>query len=201
MNIAAIVAANNGFVYGFEPHPDTYSRCMKNINASNIKNCKVFNMGCGDVESELSMQTMLESNSGQHRIVDNGHNDDDGGVTVRVCVLDNQLSGLKKIDLIKIDVEGFELYVLKGADTLLKKHTPVLFIEIDEFLLKENGTSPEEIIQLLKSKYGYVIKNASDLKLVNEKDNFHNCHMDIICFPPDAKGYTDEVIATQQKMP
>lgn len=181
MNVAKIILPNKGFVYGFEPHPDTYKRCIQNIEANNISNCKVFNLGCGDVETELYMQTVLESNSGQNRIINNGNNNE--SVKVKVCVLDDQLKNLEKIDFIKIDVEGFEFSVLRGASLLLKKHRPVLFIEIDDCLLKENHTSPAEIINFLKSQYNYTIKDAKDLKIVDEKSDFKNCHIDIICFP------------------
>lgn len=189
MNLAAAVAKNNGFAYGFEPHPDTFKRCMRNILESKLINCKVFNMGCGENDSTLVMTQVIESNSGQNRIV----NDPDQlqssqyrNVKVKVTRLDKQLEMVEKIDLIKIDVEGFELHVLKGADSILRKHRPAIFIEINDPLLKLNNTSGAEVINFLKNQYNYIIKNASTQQVVNETTVLENLQIDVICTPfPD----------------
>lgn len=184
MNLALMVQKNNGFVYGFEPFPNTYKRCIENMRMSNIQNCKVFNIGCSDADSELTMSVINEENSGQNRII-NGREklSEDGIVKIKVTTLDKQLGEVRKIDLIKIDVEGFELHVLKGAANTLKQHRPVLFIEIDDELLKANNTSPKEILNYLRLIYNYQIKNASNLQTINENDLQAGCHIDIICYP------------------
>ena len=186
MNLATIVAKNNGFVYGFEPHPDTFKRCMRNIQLSKLANCKVFNMGCGESDSELLMTEVIESNSGQNRMINDVsklqssqyHN-----VNVKVTSLDKQLANAEKIDLIKIDVEGFELHVLKGANNLLRKHSPVIFIEINDPLLQLNNTSGEEVIDFLKSKYNYVVTNASTKQVIKKTSVLKNRQIDVICTP------------------
>lgn len=50
--------------------------------------------------------------------------------TVEVVALDDALNDLSAIDLIKVDVEGFELEVLKGAKEVLLSHKPTLYIEL-----------------------------------------------------------------------
>jgi FkbM family methyltransferase len=186
INMANMIAQNGGFVYGFEPFPDTYKRCIKNIKSSNITNTEVFNMGCGETESTFEMEVILESNSGQNRIVEKSQRQP-GKKTQQVTVttLDKQLSKLKKIDLIKIDVEGFELHVLKGAHNILQNHHPVLFMEINEPLLKDNHTSPYEVLKLLKHDYHYRIVNANTGDSIDEMGNFGGSQFDVICYPAE----------------
>ncbi len=182
LNMATIVKDANGFVYGFEPFPSTFQKCKKNIDMSNVANCKVFNIGCGDNKGEVSMIIETETNSGQNRIVDkNIVKDSSKMATITISRLDDELYNVGKIDLIKVDVEGFEYSVLKGAAAILKRDKPKLFIEIDEKLLIENNSSPEELVFFLKSEFGYNIKHAATNSQIDEKTNFAKCHFDIIC--------------------
>lgn len=182
MNLATIVSARKGFVYGFEPHPDTFKRCIKNVEASHISNCKIFNLGCGENEGELLMASIDESNSGQSLIIEeNKISSVNDIVRVGITTLDKQLGHLENIDLVKIDVEGFEMNVLKGAKNILEKYHPCLFVEIDDRLLHANHTSAKEIVLFLKDQYGYEVRNAFSGKLIDEPGMLANCHIDIIC--------------------
>ena len=84
------------------------------------------------------------------------------------------------LNLIKIDVEGYELNVLKGASQTLKNLKPKLFIELDNSNLQRQGHSASELIKFL-NQFNYTITNANNNKHVNFNDNFDNCHFDIIC--------------------
>ena len=64
--------------------------------------------------------------------------------------------------LIKIDVEGAEHEVLKGAEETLKKG-PILLIEVHTFALPAFGSSPEKLDAFL-SEFGYVAKRLGDMK-------------------------------------
>lgn len=184
MNFAEIISKNNGFVYGFEPFPETYDRCVYNIKMSGIANAEVFKAGCGERESSYCMKVEKKNNSGQNRIVpSNCTGADEYEVIVTVIALDHQLPDLKNVDLIKIDVEGFELNVIKGAVNTIKKHLPILFIEINDPLLKANNTNPEEVLNFLQSNFGYTFKNAFDGSEINSEHNFSNRQLDVICYP------------------
>lgn len=181
MNLALIVKPNHGFVYGFEPHPETYARCIRNIAENNIANAKVFNLGCGDEAAQLNMIKPVESNSGQNRVIINDEGlEQNEIVSIKIVKLDEQLKASEKIDLIKIDVEGFEMKVLSGAKEILKKFKPILFIELDDQLLKCNGNSAEELLSFIKS-YDYSVLKANTKKELPLDIDLNNCHFDIIC--------------------
>jgi len=77
------------------------------------------------------------------------------GLKVNNIIIDNYVKEKQiKPTFIKIDVEGAEFEVLKGAKQTLKKFKPVLVIEIHEFILPSFGTSTQEIIDYL-TELGY----------------------------------------------
>lgn len=51
---------------------------------------------------------------------------------------------------IKIDVEGFEMEVLSGAEVTLEKHRPLILSELSDSLLRKNGSSAQEVVGLLR---------------------------------------------------
>lgn len=75
----------------------------------------------------------------------------DAPFRVRLDTLDNLIQG--PIDMLKIDVEGFEAFALRGAKRILREQRPTLFIEIHPAHLLALGSSAVEIIQLLHEFY------------------------------------------------
>ena len=83
-------------------------------------------------------------------------------IEVTVETIDRLFRLDQHIDLIKIDVEGYSLEVLKGASEYLKSNSPILQVEI--LSKKENFVNKEqEIVQYLKSL---------DYKLINKKQHY-----------------------------
>jgi hypothetical protein len=72
--------------------------------------------------------------------------------SVRACSLDAIVSssGISRVDVLKIDVEGAELLVLKGAQETLARFRPYLLVELDDDLLKPMQTSSSEVISFLQ---------------------------------------------------
>jgi FkbM family methyltransferase len=145
----------------FEPYPKTYEVLCKNVpNGLNYQ----YAVGDVDCEEGISLGVYDDENLGQNRITtvywEDGLNDPIGDTIdgVRQITLDSFLSEDIKddIDLIKIDVEGYEIEVLKGAMGILETQKPDIFLEL------HNGISPcpherfvDEIWPLLHDEYGY----------------------------------------------
>jgi hypothetical protein len=68
--------------------------------------------------------------------------------TIACVRLDDVLANEPEIDVIKIDVEGWELEVLRGAGSLIRHHRPLLYVEITEARFAETRE--------LLDRYGYV---------------------------------------------
>jgi FkbM family methyltransferase len=132
-------------VVAFEPIPDTYSRLLDNINLNHIGD-KVtpINKGLSDKNEVLSFVTNLDATN--HVSIAPLS----GSAQIPVVKLDDEL---KKIDFIptvmKIDVEGFEKFVLKGASKLLgNPKLNVIIIELNSSG-KYFGVEDGEILELL----------------------------------------------------
>ncbi len=114
-------------IYSFEPMPINYKMLEKNIADNNIKNVKAYNIALGAENFSAKMSMEQENNNGTAKISKDG---DFNGETVKVVTMDSL--NLPLPDFIKIDVEGFELDVLKGMKNVLKKSIAPIWIEIDE---------------------------------------------------------------------
>ncbi len=77
-------------------------------------------------------------------------------------------AAIERVDVIKIDVEGAEVKVLRGAQVLLSRpDAPAMMLEFNPPLLKLMGTSGEELSALLSS-YGY------KLQVVAQHEGYQN---------------------------
>ncbi|MGC4022148.1 MAG: FkbM family methyltransferase [Cyclobacteriaceae bacterium] len=178
LNLAA--KASDGKVIGFEPDPFNYSIAINNLRINQRSNLQVFPIGLGSENSKLNLEIRTPSNRGGNRIAP-PNSQSASFSEVEIKKLDNFLDDQKidRVDLIKIDVEGFELKVLKGASEILKKCKPILFIELDDNNLRDQGDSAKELVESLLSM-GYQIHNAETKESINDKSLFENCHYDLI---------------------
>lgn len=104
------------------------------------------------VAAEESGQLRLEINPdhpGDHRI-------GPGGVPIQAVTLDELLAqhGDPPVSLIKIDVQGAELRVLRGATAVLRRCHPALFIEVDDLAMQKQAASATELLDFLGT-FGY----------------------------------------------
>ena len=182
LNFARIVGSS-GLVFGFEPNPLTYNRCLENISLNDFSNIKVLNTALGDVSREGILIVPYNRNRGEAYI--SSTKPPDHGIKVAITTLDRFVKEnyITKIDLIKIDVEGYEFNVLNGAKETLKKYKPILFIEVDDELLQRQNIFPNKLIEFISS-FGYSIVKADTYEEITKDYNFKNVHFDIICRIP-----------------
>ncbi len=81
---------------------------------------------------------------------------------------------------IKLDVEGVEHLVLSGAERVLSVNRPIILSEIDDFLLRKNGSSAAELIRLIAG-YEYDVVDTTNLSIVSGMNKMGN----ILCFPKE----------------
>jgi len=176
----ARIAGPRGRAIGFEANPETCQRCQSNIALNRFDNVAVNAIGVGSEEGELYFGHRSDSNSGADSIMAAG----DGTIKVPVTTIDRfaEAHSLPRVDLIKIDVEGYEMHVLRGADATLREHRPKLFIELCDNNLREQGSSAAELVGLLEQR-DYSVRNAETGALVASSDNFVGCFLDIVCRP------------------
>ncbi len=95
-----------------------------------------------------------------------------GTPKVPVITLDQlcQQRNIRQIALLKTDTDGFDAKVLRGAQSILNDVGPVVFAEVDDALLRQNGDCAAALIQFLEdSGYGFIIAWDNDGKLVDSR--------------------------------
>lgn len=141
-------------VYSFEPQKDIFEILNKNIELNGYENKIVtFNKGLGENSGKGSMTRGNENNSGGAIL-----SVDQGGDVDIIAIDDLDFPG---INFIKIDVEGFEYSVLKGAKNLIDRDRPVIWIEIK----KDNFDKVDSLLV----DYGYriIFNNGEDYLYTN----------------------------------
>ena len=122
-------------VYSFEPIPNNLKALKRVIQYYALHNVQVFETALGETPGELSMVVPVVKNAvmqGLSHVVEEGITEEGHFFSVPVQQLDAipALRELPEITAIKIDVENFEYYVLKGGAALLRKHKPVIYCEL-----------------------------------------------------------------------
>lgn len=143
-------------VYAFEPANDTFSCLVKNM----VEHANVVctNAAVGDKSGSvvLNDRSGHEGNTGGRYVkrVSDGH-------TPMIALDDLKFTAC---DFLKVDVEGFESYVLRGAKRLIEKHWPVISMETDKkFAFARYGVSNAEAEHfLLKRGYQVVYHDRPD---------------------------------------
>lgn len=144
----------NSTFYAFEPIPKTYNYLNKNIEINKVKNVVPFNFGFSDEEKDLTF-FFYDQGSGNASSVNVSERGDAQQVNCKVTTVDKFiLSNNLNVDFIKCDVEGAEFFVFKGAEELLKKCTPIVFVEILRKWSRKFNCDPNDIFNYFY-KLGY----------------------------------------------
>lgn len=171
--------AKAGDVIGFEPDPYNFATCSGNLALNSFANASVLNIGAGDKDAVVNLECRVENNRGGNRVAPRSG---DVGTPVRIRRLDDVWAEQKLpcVNLIKIDVEGYELKVLKGAVNIIQACRPVLFVEVDDDNLRAHGDSAVSLLRfLMDSGYQFIV-NGRNREAITPDLDFTGCHFDLI---------------------
>lgn len=183
LNLAKKVGTK-GFVHGFEPHPDTFYRLSRNLKMNFFSNCKINNLGLGNIDGYLDLVIPEERDLGTSRIRTQKDHYLSTSAVIKITTLDNycQHNNCRRIDLIKLDVEGYEHNVLMGGEQTVKTFKPKLFVELNDQHLRKQGSRAIELVKYIHS-IDYATFRAGDNLKLSATTDFDNCHWDILCMP------------------
>lgn len=153
--VAAATVGPSGRVLAFEPTPVAADKLSKNLSLSGFNNVTTARMAVGSNPEERHLQCEHEHN--RSRIVENVTSTT---IDVPVVTLDDELED-KRIAGCKIDVEGFELAVLKGAERLLKDYQPWICIEFNTVITGVDTLDKWDVHQYLRGA-GYAARSFED---------------------------------------
>ena len=135
-------------IYAFEPIKATFDILMKNIELNNLSDIiKPYEVALGEDDSFGEIEKIQYFNMGSTSVKKSEKGD------FRIVALDNIKIEEDRIDFVKIDVEGFEPFMLKGAVKTFEKYRPkTIFIEAV-------GEAIHPVREILES-YGYQLSKA-----------------------------------------
>ena len=150
-------AGREGRVFAFEPGPGNFERLLANLNLNPSLRGAVTpeNVGLSDKDGTLRWRENADypGNAGFCGV---GEHE---GQPVRVTTLDHYFQSvtLARLDFVKIDVEGMELEVLRGATGILARHRPALYFETIAEFEAQRGMPLFAPIEALLRPLGYLL--------------------------------------------
>ena len=135
-------------VIAFEPIA-IHRECFA-LNCKDLPNVQLNALAMSDKVETLHFD-MPVNNTGHTHVASDGQ-------SCEACPLDLMILGAK-IDFLKIDVEGFELQVVRGAEETIKRDKPTIIIEQKPNNAENYGTGRWDAVKLLK-KWGAVERNV-----------------------------------------
>jgi len=117
-------------VYAFEPMKATYNTLVDNLELNNCDNVIHHEKGCGDENKKVRVKWISDNNAGGTGL-EGGYLTKDSNIDCDIIVDVVTLDSLKleKIDYMKIDAEGYEELVIKGAKETIQACLPLIVME------------------------------------------------------------------------
>jgi len=155
-----------GEVHAFEPNLESFEHLQRNVKLNDFQNAVLKPLGVSSSPGELTLQVPRNEASGSASFQEHHGLGASDPVMAKVTTLDDYFAAndLKRIDTMKIDVEGHELEVIKGANQLLSDNlVRRLFLEWNE---TTSAHSPYEDLFGLLEGHGYAPWSISAGKII-----------------------------------
>jgi len=139
------LVGERGRVIAFEPDPNNFTLLCRNLADNQCDNVIPHQRAVGAEQTTLKLY-QCAGNNGMHRAYESiccG----DAFVNVEAVVLDDFLADEPRIDFLKMDIEGFELFALQGMHQLLDRHCPKILTEFSPSALTEAGVTATAFVQ------------------------------------------------------
>jgi FkbM family methyltransferase len=200
--LAAQIVGTSGRVFAFEPNKRNCALLWLSSTENNYQNIEVFPVAA----SHNAQDIVLQVTGSNGRILPHSELLADrisalthdmilppSHFSTKTVEVDTLLHDVDRIDVIKIDVEGAEPFVLAGMQAVIQKHRPIIITEFSPAgITQTTHQAPEGYLQQLR-KLGYDLHMITKEKTIPLPVECHqmiaqffrtgNDHIDIICYP------------------
>jgi len=174
---------SSGHVYSFEPLTYLQNKFNKNTGLNRFENITLFPFALSDQSGETSYSIDEQIwNQGTFNLNNKSSDGKAQQIIIKVADELNEIQSLSRLDLIKIDVEGFEYQVLKGLKSTLKKHWPRIIFEYDHNYWENNGQKMSDCYGFLNN-LGYKLYQITSVgcELINNVKDIQGGNL--FCIP------------------
>lgn len=171
----------SGKIYAFEPAHNAYSSLLDNIKLNGIDNIIPIKVGVSSCSGNANFNVCDDDaynslgNNPMKPIIKSEKID---LLSVDDFIKNNKIA---KVDIIKVDTEGAEYLVFKGAESTLRKYKPMLFFEYNPAVTKGFSNSTYELVELIRS-HGYELYKIKQGKLFKIEKGIKIIASEIIAF-------------------
>ena len=188
IGFTALTAASHvgpsGRVTAFEPHSANFAALLGNLELNPELKVEALNLGIARESGQANMVEPVARNPGGFRISSASTGE---GIALDSLDATLECEGVRAVDVLKIDTEGFEYEVLCGSERVLRESRPAIFIELSEGNLAEQGSSTVEVLSFLMD-HGYDIREAESGETMGLGVDYGGCHFDAIALPVESSA-------------
>ena len=159
---------SDGVVYSFEPSPDNFKRLRcATRKLPNVRSCAAV---VGEHSGETTLYVSDKLNVDHRAYASDGN--PRRAVQVRMVALDDYFKAGERVDLLKLDIQGYELHALRGAKRIINENQDIkLLLEFWPYGLKQAGVNWNELIEMLKGFAMNIMLVRADGLIPFEADN------------------------------
>jgi FkbM family methyltransferase len=155
-----------GKVIAFEPDPGNFNNIKKHVELNNVtKIVELNNLAVGETDGPIDFVTGLNSESHINQSSPRRKSLVD-------CVTIDTFFGERAVDMIKIDVEGYEEKVLKGGKRIFTNNSlgpRLMYIEVHPYMWSIVGTTSESFLSLIKEcNYKALSLNGESIEQISD---------------------------------
>lgn len=148
------LVGEEGCVWAIEPAPYNVSRIEQLQALNHLKHLKIIAGALGPFDGTATLQLPREGESGFASLTKSWGMGD--AIEVPMWTLDGLIQETDRpLAFLKIDVEGYEPQVLRGAEVTLRERKPLVLCEFNDILLRDAGSSSRELLEMFGER-GYV---------------------------------------------
>jgi len=179
--VASKKIGKGGKIYAFEPAGIAYNSLLNNINLNRIDNIFPIKIGVSNYTGKANFNICRDdayNSLGETPMKQIIKSEKIDLTSIDDFVMKYKIS---KVDIIKVDTEGAEYLVFKGAEKTLSKHKPILFFEHNPIVTKGFTNSTNDLIELIRS-HGYELFEIKHDKLFKIEKEAKIIASEIIAF-------------------
>jgi FkbM family methyltransferase len=186
-------------IHAFEPNPPTYRRLCEHIQMNRMRCIRAHGVGLGLEDAVFDMHSSSE-NSGAAYLVAPGSASVAGHISVTSLDKFALAHGIRRIDFIKVDIEGHECFFLDGAKETLGRIGPPMMMEIHPEALARNGHVPGDLFGRLRELgYREFYYRRVNVLLPYDEQAFEGGYIyhNVFCFRERSHGGSVDPMATR----